>query len=142
MQRPPTSSQYELELVYEGVPESAVNATFPSPEQTLRWVKDRLQPNSVLTIAHMRDGADLGNFLIFNNDDGITHVRLLEHMGFYAKRTEAIIATGRTVAFTSDVGSMFSVDENSTVPLSAALGALAHWLATGTPDPQLVWGEE
>lgn len=141
MQRPPTSSQYELELVYEGVPESAVTATFPTPEQTLRWVEDRVQPNSVLTVANMRDGADLGNFLIFNNDDGVAHVRLLEHMGFYAKRTEAI-ATGRTVAFTSDVGSTFSVDENSTVPLPAALGALAHWLATGKPDPRLVWGEE
>ena len=141
MQRLPTSTQFELELIYEGVPDSAESATFSTLSETLRWVADRSKPNSVLTVANMRDGADLGNFLIFNNEDNVAHVRLLEHMGFYAKRTQAI-ATGRTVAFTSDVGSTFSVDENSTVPLPAALGALAHWLATGEHDPQLVWGEE
>ena len=141
MHRPPSSSKFELELVYGGVPESTLIASFPTPEETLRWVTDRVQPNSVLTVANIRDGADLGNFLVFNNHDGVAHVRLLEHMGYYAKRTEAI-ATGRTVAFTSDVGTTFSVDENSTVPLAAALGALTHWLATGKPDPQLAWGEE
>ena len=141
MHLPSGSSQYELELVHRGDPDSTENATFRAPDEAQRWVEERIEPNSVLTVANMRDASDLGNFLIFNNIDGVAHVRLLEHQGFYAKRTTAV-STNKTVAFTSDVGSTFSVDENSTVPISAALQAFAHWLRTGKADPKLSWGEE
>jgi hypothetical protein len=141
MHLPPGSSQYELEIVYRGDPDSAKNAILQEPDEVQRWVEERIEPNSVLTAANMRGASDLGNFLIFNNIDGVAHVRLLEHQGFYAKRTTAI-STNKTVVFTSDVGSTFSVDENSTVPISAALEAFGHWLRTGKADPKLSWGEE
>jgi len=141
MHQPPGSSRFELELVYRGDPDSAKNAILQEPDEVWRWVEERIEPNSVLTAANMLGASDLDNFVIFNNIDGVAHVRLLEHQGFYAKRTPAI-STNKTVVFTSDVGSTFCVDENSTVPISVALEAFWHWLRTGEADPKLSWCEE
>jgi hypothetical protein len=135
------SARFELELVYRGEPETAETAALVSPSDVQNWVSARLQPDSVLTVARLRGDADLGNFLIFNNRDSVAHVRLLEHQGFYARRSPEE-PKGIPTEFVSDVGTLFSVDHNSTVPVSSALAALGHWLNTGEAWSQLCWGEE
>ncbi len=137
----PEKSSYELELVLGGDPSTALEATFQSADEVQEFVAKSLVPNSVLTVAHLRGGADLGNFVIFANDAGLAHVRLLEHQGFYAKRSSEL-ATGRQVQFISDVGGMFEVDEVATVQSGVALEALNYWLDSGSPLPSIYWGEE
>jgi hypothetical protein len=134
-------SSYELELVLGGDPSTALEATYQSTGEVQEFVTKFLVPNSVLTVAHLRGGADLGNFIIFANDAGLAHVRLLEHRGFYAKRSSEL-TTGRQVQFISDVGSLFEVDEVATVQSGVAVEALNYWLNSGAPLPSINWGEE
>ena len=134
-------STYELELVVGGDPSTAIEATYQSPGEVKEFIAKSLVPNSAVTVAHLRGGADLGNFIIFANATGIAHVRLLEHRGFYAKRSSEAF-TGRTVQFVSDAGSLFEVDEVATVQSGVAVEALNYWLDSGEPLPSINWGEE
>jgi len=137
----PQQSSYELELVFRGDPSTTVEKSFTLPSEVQAFVARSLEPNSVLTVAHMRGGADYGNFIIFVNEVGSAHVRLLEHQGFYAKRSAAL-STNAKVQFIGDVGGVFEVDENATIPSSTATEALNHWLTTGGQLPTIHWGEE
>ena len=134
-------SSYELELVLGGDPSTALEATYQLVGDVKEFVANVLVPNSVLTVTRVRTSADLGNFIIFANEAGLAHVRLLEHRGFYAKRSSEL-ATGRQVQFISDVGSVFEVDEVATVQCGVAVEALNYWLESGAPLPSVNWGEE
>jgi hypothetical protein len=138
---PATSNSYELEFVLCGDPATAIETEFQSPTEVQAFVADALKPNSVLTVVNNRGGEDYGTFIIFLNELGSAHVRLLEHQGFYAKRSGAV-ATDKLVKFVSDVGSIFTVGENATVPTGTAVEALHYWLACGGQLPTIHWGEE
>lgn len=137
----PARSSYTVELVLRGDPATAICPELHAPADVQAFATQFVQPNSVLTVVWLRGGVDYGNFLIFANEQGLAHVRLLEHQGFYIKRT-AEYESGKNFIFISDVGSTFQVDENYTVPLSTALEALEYWLLQGRQLPSVNWGEE
>ena len=131
----------DIELVFPSSPASVVKATCYTGAEARALIEQHLALDAVLNVVRMKDGADYGNFIVFVNAAGLAYVRLLEHRGFHLQRANSA-ASATTSVFLSDDGSVFDVEEMSTVPLQTALEALHYWLSTGGKMPGLVWVDE
>ncbi|MBD8530123.1 MULTISPECIES: hypothetical protein [unclassified Massilia] len=129
---------YRLELS-AGVDPVSTDTVVDSVIEAQALAMQLLKPDSVLIVTKMKHGVDHGEFLIFLNRMELAYVRLLEHQGFHAARSQT--AAGKTVRFVAD-GCPFEVDENATIPRDVAMEALSYWLSTGQKLTGLYWGVE
>ena len=132
-----TTYKFELSTGDAGV---AIEKIVESAAEVQELVAESLWHDSVLIVTHLKHSVDYGNFIIFVNTVGSTHVRLLEHRGFFATALQTA-PTGRFVHFMND-GCPFEVDENAAIPVATAKAALNHWLATGQQYPGVCWVDE
>lgn len=134
-------SSYGIELVLlEGIPHTTTSV-LSTPEEVEAFVAKELKANSVLTIVRMKNNADYGNYIAFVNANGLAHVRVLEHRGFYAKSPGAL-GESKPIAFKDETGCEFAVEMNATVSPGVAIEALSYWLPSQERSPNISWGEE
>lgn len=142
MSHPGKSSFYEIELVSLNKPNSTLKATLHTPEEVRSFLDAPLRcGNCAVIIARIEDYVDYGNFMAFINESGLAYVRLLEHQGFYAKRSPELFAP-RKILFKDETGIEFSADENKTIPVTTALQALDYWLPAQQQFPEIYWEAE
>lgn len=142
MSHPGKPSFYEIELVYFNKTNSTLKATLHTPKEIRSFLDAPLRfGNCAVMIARIEGYVDYGNFMAFINESGLAYVRLLEHQGFYAKRSPELSAP-REIIFKDETGIEFAVSENQTISVATALQALDYWLPAQQQFPQIYWKTE
>jgi hypothetical protein len=92
----------------------------------------------VVFVAALAHGVDHGNFYLYRNESGVTHIMLHEHRGHFA-RDPLVQAPHQMVAFRGKDGSVFSVPVDATTSWERGKRALLHWLPAQAHWPDLIW---
>lgn len=129
---------YEIEITRfqpQPIKQSLSLADAEEASTVLLSVEDE---TALIFVADIRGRIDYGNFYIWISA-GRAIVRLDEHREHYACARDAAAMSNCEAVFIDEDGSTFYAPLDTTVSVSSAKEALAHWLATGTATTAFLW---
>ena len=119
-------------------PKLSVEKTdYESIETALSYIDTFDDTSSVVYVAAIKGNVDYGNFYLFINEKGSSHIMLHEHHEHYAIETDVIPTNSNQ--FLHEDGDVFIVDDNQVTTFERGILALKYWIPNQGKWSELDW---